>query len=173
MQIRPDTRFPGLTYQTVGSGSIDIHQRAPSSFTLLIVYRGHHCPLCKKQLQDFERLMDDFSAQGIELLPVSANSRELAAQSAQEWGLERLSLGYGLSKDDARRLGLFISTAIKDTEPEWFTEPALFLIRPDGTLYASVVQTMPFSRPTGEQLLSSLSFIVEKGYPARGTGSLD
>ena len=81
MQIRPETRFPDLTYATVGGGSIDIHQRSPKSFTLLIVYRGHHCPLCKKQLQEFESLVEDFGAHGIELLPVSARASNPKATS--------------------------------------------------------------------------------------------
>ena len=112
--------------------------------------------------------MDRFAEHGIEVVAVTTNPRELAEKSAQEWNLDRLTLGYGLSIDDARRWGLFVSGRIKDTEPEHFTEPGLFVVRPDGTLFASIVQTMPFSRPTAEQLLSSLEWIVEKDYPARG-----
>ena len=117
-------------------------------------------------------MMDTFAQRGIQIAAVSANSRELAEEAAGKWGLDKLTLGYGLSMDDARRWGLFVSSAIKDTEPAQFVEPGLFVIRPDGTLYASIVQTMPFSRPTGAQILSSLEFVIEKDYPARGETAL-
>lgn len=120
---------------------------------------------------ELENLLEDFGQHGIEIAAVSSNPRELAEQAAAEWGLEKLPLGYGLPVAEAERWGLFVSNAIKDAEPRQFFEPGLFVIRPDGTLYASIVQTMPFSRPTGAQLLSSLSFIVEKDYPARGEGT--
>lgn len=91
----------------------------------------------------------------------------------EQWGLETLTVGYDLPLDDARAWGLFISSGRGKTstgveEPALFSEPGLFLVRPDGTLYASSVNTMPFARPNFGELLQSLTFIIEKDYPARG-----
>jgi hypothetical protein len=45
----------------------------------------------------------------------------------------------------------------------------MFLVKPDGTLYAAIVQTMPFIRLHFNELLGALdSAIIPKGYPARG-----
>jgi hypothetical protein len=41
-------------------------------------------------------------------------------------------------------------------------------IKPDQTLYASSVATMPFARPHFKEILAAIDFIVEKDYPARG-----
>ncbi len=49
-----------------------------------------------------------------------------------------------------------------------FIEPALYLIRPDGTLYFGTVQTMPFARPSFAEILAAVGKVVETGYPARG-----
>ena len=113
-------------------------------------------------------MVDEFAQRGIEIVAVTSNARELAEQAVQDWGLTSLRVGYGLSIDDARRWGLFVSAAIKDTEPAHFTEPGLFVVRPDGTLFWSIVQTMPFSRPPAAQLLSSLEYVIDNDYPARG-----
>ena len=113
-------------------------------------------------------LKERFEERGIEIVAVSSNSRELAERSVEEWGLEGLTVGYGLGLEAADEWGLFVSAAAKENEPAYFNEPALFVVRPDGELYASMVQTMPFSRPPAEALLGSLEWIVEKGYPARG-----
>ena len=82
-------------------------------------------------------------------------------------------MAYDLDLDKAREWGLYISTSRGKTstgvvEPDMFSEPALYLIRPDGTLYFGAVQTMPFARPDFAQVLGALDFVMEKDYPARG-----
>ena len=109
-----------------------------------------------------------FEEQGFRVVAVSANTEELAERTVEEWGLDSLTVGYGLGLEDAARWGLFVSSAASPAEPEHFVEPGLFLVRPDGTLYSSIVQTMPFSRPPGTTVLKTLAWIVENDYPARG-----
>jgi hypothetical protein len=53
-------------------------------------------------------------------------------------------------------------------EPPLFSEPAIYLVRPDGTLYFGMVQTMPFARPHFDDILKALEFVIAKTYPARG-----
>jgi hypothetical protein len=53
-------------------------------------------------------------------------------------------------------------------EPPMFVEPALFLVRPDRTLYYASVQSMPFGRPCFAEMLSGIEKVVSKDYPARG-----
>lgn len=168
MKILPRTQTPDLTVETVDRGPWKLSEQKPQNFTLLIVYRGHHCPLCKRQLQEYDRFAGDFAKLGVELFAVSSNDRELAERAVREWEIENLSVGYGLSLEEAKDWGMFVSSAAKDTEPAQFTEPGLFIIRPDRTLYASSIQTMPFSRAAARQLLGTLEFVIEKDYPARG-----
>ncbi len=93
----------------------------------------------------------------------------MARKTKDEWKLEKLPIAYDLPLATAQgEWGLFISNAIKPTEPEQFSEPGIFVVRPDGTLYASVLQTMPFARPDTKTVLASLETVIEKDYPARG-----
>ncbi len=80
---------------------------------------------------------------------------------------------YGLDLRVARAWGLYISTSRGMTstgveEPPLFSEPGLFLVRPDRTLYFASVQTMPFARPHLADILGALDFVIAKDYPARG-----
>lgn len=113
-------------------------------------------------------MMDDFAQRGVEIIAISMNTEDVAKTTAEEWRLDRLSLGYGLDLEDARRWGLFASASIKDKEPAHFVEPGIFLVQPDGMLYASMLQSMPFTRPPAKELLSSIEWILEHDYPARG-----
>jgi hypothetical protein len=53
-------------------------------------------------------------------------------------------------------------------EPALFSEPGLFMINADQTLYYGSVQTMSFVRPHFSELLGALDFAIAKNYPARG-----
>jgi hypothetical protein len=73
----------------------------------------------------------------------------------------------------ARESGLYVSgsrgkTSLGIEEPERFSEPGVFLVRPDGTLYWAAVQTMPFARPHFREMLAALDFVAKNDYPARG-----
>jgi hypothetical protein len=109
----------------------------------------------------------------VNVVVVSSDAEDRATEAKAKWELENVDLGYGLDLDNAREWGLYISTSNGVTssgyeEPAIFSEPGLFLVRPDGTLYFGTVQTMPFARPAFDQILGALDFVIAKNYPARG-----
>ena len=53
-------------------------------------------------------------------------------------------------------------------EPALFSEPDVFIVRPDGTLCYGAVQTMPFARPRFDELPAALDFALARNHPARG-----
>ena len=80
---------------------------------------------------------------------------------------------YGLDLDVGQRWGLYISNGVGVNgagflEPELFTEPGLYLVRADGTLYWGSVQTMPFARPNFAEVVQALDVVLGQNYPARG-----
>lgn len=168
-RLMPDTKAPSLTVDTVGGGSWSLAEQKPEKFTMVVFYRGLHCPVCKGYLQGLDKLVSDYTAAGVPVVAVSMNDESKARQSKEEWGIENLTLGYGLSESDARDWGLYVSTAFKEGEADRFNEPGLFLVRPDGRLYLINISNMPWGRPDLGELLGKINFAVEKNYPARGT----
>ncbi|MFD2785532.1 peroxiredoxin-like family protein [Hymenobacter rubripertinctus] len=166
--IKPRTQVPPLDVRLVGGGRFHLAGAAPDYMTMLVFYRGHHCPICKKNLKQLQTQLAAFQALGIQVVAISTNSQQLADKTRQDWGLDDVTLGYGLTIEKAREWGLFISEGISDSEPAEFSEPGLFLVLPDGMLYAASIQTMPFTRPDFEELLGGLTFVKNKNYPARG-----
>ena len=143
------------------------------TFDLIVFYRGLHCPICAKYLMELERLMPEFEKRGVRAIAVSSDSAERAQAMAAKIQAVNLRVGYGLSLAAARQWGLYISasrgtTSIGLDEPALFSEPGLFIVRPDGALYYGSTQTMPFARPSFQDLLSAIDFAVAKDYPARG-----
>lgn len=68
------------------------------------------------------------------MIAVSGETRERTTTLAQEWKLERLPLAYGLTEEQMRAWGLFVSRGLDDHEPALFNEPGLFLISTDHTV---------------------------------------
>lgn len=165
----PRQATPILKLALAGGREFDLSRSAPPAFTMLVFYRGLHCPICKSQLKDLEAKLSDFEQRGVEVVAISSDPKERAEQAKNEWGLSSLEVAYGLDLKAARDWGLYVSAAREGTdEPAYFSEPAIYLIRPDGTLYFGSVQTMPFARPHFDEILKAIDFVVAKNYPARG-----
>ena len=166
--IKPRTKVPELELNLINDTKWKLSDQNPENFTLLVFYRGLHCPVCKKYLEELKSKLDEFIDKGINVIAISCDTEERAKKAGQEWDISSLPVGYELSISEARNWGLHISSSISDKEPDEFSEPGLFLIRPNGELYFSTIQTMPFSRPNFDEVLSAIDFILKKDYPARG-----
>ncbi|KAA3626279.1 MAG: AhpC/TSA family protein [Proteobacteria bacterium] len=170
--LKPRQPVPELELATL-AGRWSLSASTPELFTMIVFYRGLHCPVCKSYLRELNRLHDDFEKLGVASIAASTDSEERARRAADEWGLDNVTIGYGVSTAQSRDFGLHRSagrglTSIGIEEPAEFSEPGLFLVRPDDTLYWSSVSTMPFARPNFKEILSAVAFAKEKDYPARG-----
>ena len=164
----PGTPAPALEVATA-DGVWRLADSRPESFTVVVFYRGLHCPVCKGFLGELDGLVPAYADVGAEVIAVSMDSAERAAQAVSDWGLSRLRVGHGLTEAQARAWGLYLSEAIRDTEPALFCEPGLFLIDGEGRFYLINIGSMPFARPDIAGLPAKIGFAKEKGYPARGT----
>ncbi len=168
-KLVPGSRAPRLHVKIVGGDIWRLSERAPEEFTTIVFYRGFHCPICKAYLTSLERVLGDFARLGVEAIAISGDSLQRAKEAKSEWGLKQLTLGYDQTIGSMRDWGLYVSQGISDSEPSLFGEPGLFLIRPDGTLYYAAINSSPYGRPAFEDLLSGISFAIDRDYPARGT----
>lgn len=173
LSLTPRQPVPALNVPLVGGGRYVLGATPAPKFDLIVFYRGLHCPLCAKYLIELERLMPEFEKRGVQVIAVSSDNAERAQAMAEKITASRLSVGYELSLPTARQWGLYISasrgkTSIGIEEPALFSEPGVFIVRPDGTLYYGASQTMPFARPQFQDLLGAIDFAVAHDYPARG-----
>lgn len=167
--LKPRKEIPELTLPLANGGEWTVSEIEKTDFlTLLVFYRGYHCPICKTYISQLNKMLTQFHELGVQVFAASSDSEERAAKTVKDWEIDNLQIGYGMTIEKAREWSLYISHAIKEKEPEIFSESGLFLINPDRTLYAAAIQTMPFTRPNLNELLQSLQFIKQHNYPARG-----
>ncbi len=142
-----------------------------ADWKMLVIYRGRHCPLCTKYLNQLEDFRERLQILGVDLAAVSADSKAQIDQHRT-----KLSVNYpiyhGLSLEQMKSLGLYISHPRSEKETDHpFAEPGLFVLNQKGTIQVTDISNNPFVRPHLDSLVSGLDWIrrPENNYPIRGT----
>ena len=56
----PRQAVPQLQVPTLTHGAFSLQDDAAQNFTVVVFYRGLHCPICLKYLLELSRLQPDF-----------------------------------------------------------------------------------------------------------------
>ncbi len=169
----PRQKTPDLNLPTLDHGTFDLSAASAERGTVICFYRGLHCPICANYLTELQNRVADFAERGVDTIAISSDGEERTRAMADKIGATTLRFGYDLSLEKARDWGLYISTSRGKTsigieEPALFSEPGLFMVTPEQTLYYGSTQTMPFVRPHFSELVGALDFAIANDYPARG-----
>ncbi len=140
-------------------------------WSILFVYRGKHCPRCKRYLNKLNDMLPDWRAH-MDVLVVSADTQEKALADRAEFGWD-FDLCYSMSVDQMHALGLYVSEPLSEAETtQPFAEPGTFAMRPDGTLMLVDISNGPASRPDLVELLDGMIFNITNDRPVRGTAGV-
>ena len=172
-RLLPRQPAPDLSVATLAGSTWSLETAAPQRFSLIVFYRGLHCPICATYVAELDKSIPELATRGVETIAISSDTEARAREARIRWGLSQLTLGHSLTIGTARSWGLYISNGRGKTsagveEPALFSEPGIFLVRPDRTLYWASIQSMPFARPHFREILAALDFVIAKDYPARG-----
>ena len=162
--------FAVQTVPQIGGGSLTLgNPGGGHDWQLVIVYRGLHCPLCKKYLGTLQGLLPRFHEIGIDVVALSGDPVDKAQAMVDEIGLT-MPMGYDLSVAQMRALGVYVSDPRSPQETDRpFPEPGLFVINEKGDLHLVDISNAPFARPDLEALAGGLAWIRANDYPIRGT----
>ena len=162
--------FPKIEIPKLGGGTVVLGvPQGGRDWQMVVIYRGLHCPLCKKYLAQLEEMQAGFHEIGIDIVVASGDPEEKAQAMVDEKMLS-LPMGYDLSVDQMRTLGVYISDPRSPKETDRpFPEPGLFVINGDGLIQMLDVSNAPFLRPDLQSVLNGIKFIRDNAYPIRGT----
>ncbi|MEO8897886.1 MAG: redoxin domain-containing protein [Candidatus Dormibacter sp.] len=159
--VAPGSEAPALECELLDGSHFRLADRCPENLTMIVFYRGNHCPVCRVQLRDLDRRLDDFASRGVDVIAVSSDDRQRAQRSHSEWPVDRVTLGFGIDIPRARAWGLYISDAYGPDMPSKFSEPGVFLVRPDNILQYAAITSMSFGRRRAEDLLPGIDYLLK------------
>ena len=168
--LQPGDAAPALIVETVQGAQWSLDRTAPAALDLIAIYRGAFCPFCKGFVSQLAARRAALVERGFMPIAISMDGRDNAARASQDWNLQELTIGYGLTTEAARRWGTYLTTRPEGEQSVTFCEPAIFLVRPNKKIYAVLVQSLPCGRPDLDNLVQGLDFLAKQGFPARGTG---
>ncbi len=170
VKLSSGNKLPEIKLSLVGGGTVTLGiPEKNGNWHLIFVYRGKHCPLCKKYLEKLQPLKDKFLAIGSEVIAVSGDPEEKAISMVDSIGLT-FPVAYGLSIEQMRALGLYISNPRSTQETDRpFPEPGMFAVNSEGKVQLIDISNTPFNRADPDELLDTVEWIQKNDYPIRGT----
>ncbi len=162
-------RLPEITVPLLGGGELRLGApMGDHDWQMVVVYRGKHCPICKTYLAELERVAPEFAKAGVGVVAVSGDPEDRARSFTDEIGMS-FPIGYDLTVDQMRTLGLYVSEPRSEKETDRpFAEPGVFVINAEGLLQVVDISNAPFARPDLAGLAKGLKFIRDNDYPIRG-----
>ena len=73
--------IPHIALTNYNSESVQLTDLHQSEYLVLNFYRGGWCPYCNMELREYERLKEDFTEVGANIVGISAEIPELALQT--------------------------------------------------------------------------------------------
>ncbi|MEO1489233.1 MAG: redoxin domain-containing protein, partial [Pseudomonadota bacterium] len=96
--IQPGQTVPSLSLPLTNGAHYDLAKQRPENFTLIVFYRGLHCPVCRAQLRDLSTKLEEFTKRGVNVVAVSMDEQERAMQVHEKWSTGDVPLAYALSE---------------------------------------------------------------------------
>lgn len=169
-KLRAGIKFPDINVQML-NGDMKLLGKPENGhdWKLVVIYRGKHCPICTKYLNQLESMKASFADTNVDIIAISGDSKEQLESHLEKIDIS-FPIAYGLTVEQMDMLGLYISDPRSEKETDHpFAEPAVFVINADGNIQIVDISNAPFARPELEALANGLSFIRENDYPIRGT----
>ncbi len=94
--LMPRQAVPALRLPTLDHGAFDLAADAAPNFTVVVFYRGLHCPICLKYLLELGRLQADFAQRGVQVIALSSDTAERARAMADKLKAPGLRMGHSL-----------------------------------------------------------------------------
>jgi len=163
--------FPVINVDLFDGSSVELGKaQGDATWQMIIVYRGVHCPLCTRYLNQVELHKEALAELGVSIIAVSGDSKEQLEKHLESVNIS-YPIAYGLTEEQMKALGLYISLPRSEKETDHnFAEPALFVVNEHGNLHIIDISSAPLARPELEVLVNGIKFVrSQPDYPIRGS----
>lgn len=153
VRLDPGDRFPHVTVSRLGGGEIDLPDDVADGWAVILFYRGHWCPFCRKQLEDFQKNLDRFRSNDVQIVALSADPEEEARKTAQTNDLG-FPVGFGVDPRTIRdTLGAYLG------EDGGFIQATSFILSPEGRVALAVYSSGAVGRLVSRDALGFIDYM--------------
>ncbi|WP_026317886.1 redoxin domain-containing protein [Algicola sagamiensis] len=170
-KVHAGSLFESIEVSTLDGSTILLGEPEDGYWQAIFVYRGQHCPLCTKYLNEITDYIAEFEQAKVKVVAVSADSKAQLTSHLEKLEIN-FPIAYGLTLAQMQALGVYISHPRSAQETDHpFAEPGVFIINEKKELHVVDISNNPFVRPELSALCRGLAWIKDPDnhYPIRGT----
>jgi peroxiredoxin len=150
--LNPDDLFPNMQLQLVGGGSLSLPDDLESPMTVVLFFRGHWWPYCRRLLAGFEERRAAFEEQGVSIIAGTVDPEEKLTDIAAGLGYP---LAYGMTRADGDSIGAWWE------ERRDHIQPSEFVLSKSGKVMFDTYSNSPVGRMDPEETLTLTKYLNE------------
>jgi peroxiredoxin len=152
-KLQNGDQLPPISLKVGESGIIHLPADIATDYAIILFYRGHWCPFCRRLLDAYEQRLEKFNALGTSIYAASVDSLEKAEEVA---ATVSFPIAWGVDRALGNLLGSFWE------ERRDFIQPTEFIVNNKGLIYSSTYSSSPVGRTDPEEALAALRFYIER-----------
>lgn len=146
-------QLPAFRLKLGEADILDLPAGLTSDYTIILFYRGHWCPFCRRLLDKYEQRIDQFRELNTSIIAASIDSLEHAQEVAASLSFP---VAWGVERELANQLGSFWD------ESRNFMQPTEFIVDKSGLIYSSTYSSSPVGRTDSDEALAAIRFYIER-----------
>ena len=152
-QLSGGDQLPEISLNTNQTNDLSLPGAIESNFAIILFYRGHWWPFCRRLLDGFEARLNQFTELGVKIYAASSDPQD----KAQEVGASlSFPIGWGVERDLGDTIGVFWD------ERRNHIQPSEFLINRKGRILSSTYSSSPVGRMDPQETLTLMGYLVPK-----------
>ena len=146
-------KFPSMTINLVNGGTINLPESLDSKYGVVLFYRGHWWPYCRRQLGGFAENKKQLDEAGVKVFAASIDNFDNAKEVANDLNFP---VGYEVTRDIADQIGAWWE------ERRQIIQPSEFIIGQDNNIIVSSYSDGPLGRMDATDVIKLANFFTSR-----------
>ena len=152
-KLNTGSQFPAMMINLTGGGVINLPADMDGKYNVVLFYRGHWWPYCRRQLVGFENEKTSFEDLNIKVFAASVDPEDKAQEVAAEVSFP---VGFGAGEEHRNLLGSWWE------ERRGLIQPSEFIIDSSGKVVTSSYSSGPIGRIDAQDVIKMINFLESK-----------
>ncbi len=140
-------QFPSIILNVGSNQSISVPEDLETEYTMLLIYRGHWCPLCMRNLAKYKEHLAELEAMNCGVIAGSVDELDKATEVGADFGFP---VAHGMTRETGELIGAWWE------EKRQIIQPSEFLLDRQGIVISSTYSSSPLGRTDPVEVVAAL-----------------
>ena len=146
-------QLPDFSLNIGESDTLNLPADIQTKYAIILFYRGHWWPFCRRLLDAYQQRLDKFKALNTSIIAASVDPLE---KTEEVFGSLTFPVAWGVDRELGNKLGSFWE------EQRNFIQPTEFVVSNTGHIYSSTYSSSPLGRIDPDEALVLIQFLNKR-----------